>query len=58
MDKELQDLKRLRDIYKDLTDILDEIIKITENDEGNDTDYESLLGRFIIKSIEVKSLMK
>ncbi len=55
----MDEFKRMRDIFKESGNILDELIEITES--GNESQeakekIESLTGRFMIKMIELQSI--
>lgn len=56
MNKDIDNLKKLRDIYKDLGLTLDEVIDTLEN-PNSQADIESIIGKFIYKSLEASILM-
>lgn len=57
MEKELDKLKKLRDVYRDLGDSLEEAINVIErNDE--EADLEAIFGKFLLKNLEAAALME
>lgn len=57
MEKELDKLKKLRDVYRDLGDSLEEAINVIEsNDE--EADLEAIFGKFLLKNLEAAVLME
>ncbi|MBS6503489.1 MAG: hypothetical protein KH415_18050 [Clostridium sp.] len=60
-DKMVKDLIRLRDTFRELANILDEAIELEKREEsGEDVakETESIMGRFLIKCIELEILNK
>lgn len=51
--------KKLRDIFRELADIMDEMLNLKDRlDKGEDMqkDFESAVGRYLVKSMEASSL--
>ena len=59
---EIKDLNKMRDIFKELTDICDEMIDMDKREEAgediSEKDAEALGGRFIYKLLELNTLTK
>lgn len=54
----MNDLIKLRDIFRESADIIDELIELQDKEETPEVkkQYESVLGRFMVKMIELQSL--
>ncbi|NFL86239.1 hypothetical protein FDB52_05720 [Clostridium botulinum] len=54
-----KDLIKLRDCFRELADIIDEIVVLgTKETEGEDIkkDMENVMGRYILKAMELKTI--
>ncbi|NFG42095.1 hypothetical protein FC789_13035 [Clostridium botulinum] len=54
-----KDLIKLRDCFRELADIIDEIVVLgTKETEGEDVkkDMENVMGRYILKAMELKTI--
>ncbi|MCR2043201.1 hypothetical protein NSA23_03620 [Anaerosalibacter massiliensis] len=54
-----KDLIKIRDLFRECADIIDEILALEErenNGEDTEKDLESILGRYMIKMIEINAL--
>lgn len=54
---DLEKLEEMRDSFREMADIVDEIIKLQDSpDEDAEKELENLMGRFVLKSIKIKDL--
>lgn len=62
MSKEIEELKELAKIYRELAQILDEAVELEEDDNISDKEAEEkteeMIGRFLIKSIKAKKILE
>ncbi len=56
----MDDLIKLRDVFRETADIIDELIELEDKEETPEVkkEYESILGRFIIKMAELQKLQE
>lgn len=55
----MEDMIKMRDTFREAADIIDELVKLKEKeDSGEDIEKESesLLGRFMLKMMELETL--
>lgn len=54
----MDELVKMRDVFRDSADILDKLIKLQDEEETEDIreEYESLMGRFAFKMMELQNL--
>lgn len=57
----MEEIIKLRDKFREIADILDEVVELEKRDEaGEDVEkeIESLMGRYLFKCIELQELSK
>lgn len=54
----MNDLIKLRDVFRETADIIDELIELEDKEYTPEAkkQYESVMGRFMIKMVELQSL--
>jgi hypothetical protein len=59
---DIKDLSKMRDTFKELTDICNEVIDMDKREEAGEDipskDAEALMGRFMYKLLELNTLAK
>ena len=62
MSKDIEQLKEMSRAYKEIAQILDEVIELEDKkeltDEEKDEKIEELIGKFIIKNIKIKNILE
>ena len=54
--KKIEEFKELSKGYRELADIIDEMVAFEESGEDNKEKEEALLGRFMFKALTIQSL--
>jgi hypothetical protein len=54
----MNELEKMRDVFRESADIIDELLELQAKEETPEVKqkYESVLGRFMIKMLELQSL--